>query len=64
MARDELQKKLDLTDRENFRNNYIIPALKSGLIEMTIPDKPKSKNQKYRLTTKGNEYKKTGRTGS
>jgi ATP-dependent DNA helicase RecG len=23
------------------------------LIEMTIPDKPRSKNQKYRLTAKG-----------
>jgi hypothetical protein len=28
------------------------------LIEMTIPDKPKSRNQRYRLTIAGEEIKK------
>ena len=58
MTREELQRKLALSDREYFRTNYLIPAIKNEIIEMTIPDKPKSKNQKYRLTKKGNEYKK------
>ena len=35
------------------RENYITPALKTGLIEYTIPDKPNSRLQKYRLTTAG-----------
>lgn len=52
-SRDELQEILCLKDRENFRKLYINEALNLKLIEMTIPDKPNSKNQKYRLTTKG-----------
>lgn len=48
-----LRKKLNLTHRHTFRKNYINPAYQNGYIEMTIPDKPNSKNQKYRLTQKG-----------
>ena len=43
----ELMEKVGLKSRETFRKNYIIPALEAGLIAMTEPDKPKSKNQKY-----------------
>lgn len=49
----KLQELLYLDDRMNFINNYIQPALMDELIEMTIPDKPKSSKQKYRLTEKG-----------
>lgn len=52
-SRDELQEMLGLKDRENFRKLYINVALNLKLMEMTIPDKPNSKNQKYRLTAKG-----------
>ncbi|GAA3557626.1 Fic family protein [Snuella lapsa] len=51
-GRQELQELLGLTDRENFRKNYLQPALDAELIEMTIPDKLKSSKQKYRLTEK------------
>ncbi|NDV24070.1 Fic family protein [Desulfovibrio sp. JC022] len=53
MHRDELLSVLNLKDRKSFRELYLKPALEAGLVEMTIPDKPKSKNQRYRLTEKG-----------
>ena len=38
---------LGLSDRVNFKKNYLDPMLDQKLIEMTLPDKPTSKNQKY-----------------
>mgnify|MGYP002522833609 FL=1 len=43
----ELMEKLNLKSRLGFRKNYLKPALDAGLIGMTEPDKPTSKNQKY-----------------
>jgi len=45
--------KLKLKHRDNFTDKYLKPALEAGFIEMTIPEKPRSSNQKYRLTIKG-----------
>ncbi len=56
MGREELQAVLGLADRKSFRERYLKPALDSGLIEMTIPDKPNSRLQKYRLTDKGRQW--------
>ncbi len=53
MTRDELQAGLVLRDEKHFRQAYMKPALEAGVIEMTIPDKPRSRLQKYRLTAKG-----------
>jgi len=61
MNREEIQAKLSLTHRENFRKYYLKPALDAGLIEMTIPGKPNSKHQKYRLTEKGKQMKRAMR---
>ena len=48
----ELMEQLNLKHRPTFRDNYLIPAIKLGLIEMTIPDKPNSNKQKYRKALK------------
>lgn len=53
MTRAEIQNGLGLKDRNNFTKNYLLPALENGLIEMTIPDKPKSSKQRYKLSEKG-----------
>jgi Fic family protein len=52
-TRNELQAHLSLKDRESFRERYLKPALEAGLVEMTIPDKPNSRLQRYRLTAQG-----------
>ena len=57
MIRLEMQDKLELSDRMNFLNNYLQPAISNEIIEMTIPDKPKSSKQKYRLTKLGSSFK-------
>ena len=54
--RDTLQRKLGLKARKNFRLLYLAPALREGLIEMTIPEKPRSRKQQYRLTAKGKDW--------
>ena len=38
---------LGLRSRETLRRNYLHPAIAAGLIGMTMPDKPNSKNQRY-----------------
>jgi len=49
LNRKQLQAKLKLKDRKHFRERYLKPAIDASLIEMTIPEKPNSKLQKYRL---------------
>lgn len=44
---------LGLTDRKSFRTAYLKPALLQGWVEYTLPDKPTSPLQRYRLTVKG-----------
>jgi cell filamentation protein, protein adenylyltransferase len=56
MDREGLQAALDLKDRMSFRERYLRPALEAGLIRMTIPDKPSSRLQRYRLTPVGEAY--------
>lgn len=45
-------KKLGLNHRPTFRKNYLQPALDGGLIERTLPDKPNSSLQRYRLRSR------------
>jgi hypothetical protein len=51
-----------LKDDEHFRNAYLQAALEAGLIEKTIPDKPRSIKQRYRLAGKGRELVDATRT--
>lgn len=46
-SKHEIMYYLQLSGRRNFREKYIAPLLKAGILRMTIPDKPTSKNQKY-----------------
>ncbi|MEG0493975.1 MAG: Fic family protein [Clostridia bacterium] len=50
----ELMRRMGLKNRPSFLKTYLHPALEQGLICMTIPDKPSSKNQKYKRKTLGN----------
>jgi hypothetical protein len=52
-SREEIQEKLNLVNREHFRKGNLVPTLEAGFIERTIPDKPNSRLQKYRLTARG-----------
>ncbi len=56
VTRKDLQLRLALKDDEHFRKRYLIPALASNCLEMTIPEKPQSRLQKYRLTQKGRAW--------
>ena len=56
MGRQALQADLGLSDRTSFRERYLKPALSEGLIEMTLPDKPNSRLQRYRLTDLGRHW--------
>ena len=47
-SKREMLDYLDLTDSKNFRERYLVPLLNAGKIEMTIPDKPNSRKQKYK----------------
>jgi len=55
MTRTEIQQALGLRDRKSFRERYLKPALQADLIEMTLPDKPNSRLQKYRLRGSGKQ---------
>lgn len=54
-APSAMQADLGLKHRPTFRANYLYTALEADLIEMTIPDKPNSRLQKYRLTELGKQ---------
>ena len=59
MPRQQIQDGLALKHEDHFRNAYLKPALVLGVIEMTLPNKPRSSNQRYRLTTLGQRWLET-----
>lgn len=44
---NELMNRLGIKSKETLRGSYLNPAIENGLVRMTLPDKPNSKNQKY-----------------
>lgn len=47
MTASEIMEKLGIKSKETLRGQYLDPAIKQGLVSLTIPDKPTSKNQMY-----------------
>lgn len=54
----ELMKIVGRKDRTKFRTQFVTPLIEDEMIEMTIPDKPQSRLQKYRMTEKGRAWLK------
>jgi Fic family protein len=47
MTANEIMYKLGIKSKETLRYTYLDPAIKEGVVALTIPDKPTSKNQMY-----------------
>ena len=63
-TREGLQGAAGMRDRKHFREKILDSLLEAGLLEMTIPDKPRSGKQRYRLTERGRWFMKRHRRGS
>ncbi len=50
---NEMMQLLGWSDRTKFRKRFINPLIEKGILEMTIPDKPQSSNQRYVTTQIG-----------
>ena len=58
-TREEILGFLEMGNQTKNFNANIKPLLDYDIIELTVPDKPKSRNQKYRLTSKGKKLLKS-----
>ena len=47
LSKAEIAEHCGYKNTKNFTQKYLRPLLDSGMLKMTLPDKPKSKNQKY-----------------
>ncbi|MCY4358789.1 MAG: Fic family protein [Gammaproteobacteria bacterium] len=53
MSLRQMMDALELQDRKSFRQRYLRPALDCGYVEMTQPESPTARNQRYRSTARG-----------
>ena len=58
MSRQDFLTALGLRHLGNLRERYLKPCLRAGWIEMTIPEKPASVNQRFRLTSAARDHLK------
>lgn len=52
-AAKSIMAELGLKHWKTFQTNYLIPLIEKGWLERTIPDKPRSRLQRYRTTAAG-----------
>jgi len=64
MSRQQIQSALGLKGADHFRKIYLKPALAAQVIEMTLPDAPTSRQQRYRLTSIGRQWLEAHPNGS
>ena len=57
LSTSELAQRVGISLPKNLRRRYLRLLLDMGLVEYTIPQKPNSRLQKYRLTEKGRTWK-------
>ncbi|TVP95724.1 MAG: hypothetical protein EA374_03335 [Acholeplasmatales bacterium] len=43
----ELMEKVNIKSRASFKKHYLDPLLEAGIVEMTLPETPNSRNQRY-----------------
>ena len=51
----EVVSMMGVSSKPSVSSNHIRPLMARGLIEYTVPDKPTSRNQRYRTTDLGRE---------
>jgi predicted HTH transcriptional regulator len=54
--RDVLLEAVGLKPLSQNYSRHVVPLLEAGLLAMTVPDKPRSKAQRYRITDAGREF--------
>lgn len=59
MTMSEIMASMGLKHRPSFRENYFLPALEYGAVELQYPKQPKHPKQKYRLTEAAKEWLKS-----
>lgn len=64
MRRQELQAAMGLKNADHFRKAYVLPAIAAGFLEMTLPDQPNSRLQRYRPTAKGQQWLQARKTST
>ncbi len=54
-SRAELLAGIDLSDAYGNYKRHLLPLIEGGYLARTIPEKPNSQNQRYRITDAGRE---------